>query len=91
MASGSSEVGRVWLHVYESPTGWRWGILAANGRSIAHGGQGYTDLRDLWAALRRVIDRPDHEVEGTEPLMLECRRHRRSVHAEDRCRVWELS
>lgn len=37
--------------LFSTRTQWRWKVVAANGRKIANGGEGYNNLADLHRAL----------------------------------------
>ncbi len=61
--------------VYQGTDGWRWRFVAANGRILAHGGQGYTRRIDAVTASEtvtgglvecRILDSL-HEVDGGAP------------------------
>ena len=42
--------------VYRSKDGWRWRLIAANGRIIAESGEAYTRERDAHRAVQMVQD-----------------------------------
>lgn len=42
------------FHVYEAADGWRWRLLAANGRTVADSGEAYTRRRDCIRAVETV-------------------------------------
>lgn len=40
--------------VFEAADGWRWHLVAANGRIVADSGEAYTRERDAVRAVRRI-------------------------------------
>lgn len=40
--------------VYQSADGWRWHLLAANGRIVADSGEAYSRERDAVRAVKRI-------------------------------------
>lgn len=42
------------IQKYQAKDGWRWRLVAANGRTVAEGGEAYTRLRDLGRAIAMV-------------------------------------
>lgn len=42
------------FHVYPAADGYRWRLVARNGRIIAESGEAYTRERDCWRAVDRV-------------------------------------
>lgn len=42
------------IQKYPAKDGWRWRLVARNGRIVAEGGEAYTRLRDLGRAIAMV-------------------------------------
>lgn len=42
------------IQKYQAKDGWRWRLVAANGRTVADSGEAYTRLRDLGRAVAMV-------------------------------------
>lgn len=42
------------LHPYRSKDGWRWRLIASNGRTVADSGEAYTRRSSLMRAARRL-------------------------------------
>jgi uncharacterized protein YegP (UPF0339 family) len=43
------------VQIWKARDGWRWRLLAGNGRLIAESGEGYTRRRDAVRAVRTVL------------------------------------
>lgn len=42
------------IQKYQAKDGWRWRLVAGNGRAVAESGEAYTRLRDLGRAVAMV-------------------------------------
>lgn len=52
------------LEVYLAEDGWRWRLIATNGRLIAESGEAYTERNKVYKAWERVV----RAVRGLGPL-----------------------
>ena len=88
MRSSGSEADLIRIHVYQGVDGWRWTAIGSNGPKLAHGGQGYGDMRDLVRDLHLVTG-AGGIVSTREPdVVHDCQHHRNDAYGD--CRVWEV-
>jgi uncharacterized protein YegP (UPF0339 family) len=64
-----SEKGEMRIEIYEDTQGeWRWSLLASNGRILADGAEGYETESSVKRAVKSLIAKLKHSVQGPSGL-----------------------
>lgn len=63
------------LHTYAAEDGFRWGVITENGNSVAHGGQGYSNIADMEEPILKMFVVARGAITGVHVPWALCEHH----------------